>query len=361
MPEALLTATSPVFTVASQVHGDLARDLLRLDVEHDITGLKTLRAHFLAAGGTADPASGSIDYVDGAVLDFGKQLSVSIGPPGDERIVFSGTISALEAGFAEGQAPDVAVFAEDALMKLRMTQRCKSYERMTDADIASSIATAHGMVADVAADGPTYDVVRQLDQSDLAFLRERARLIQAELWADGATLCFKTRPNRTATKLTLVQGNELLSVRLRADVAHQRSKVTVTGYDAAQRAAIEQSAGPEVLQAEIQGGRTGITVLGNALGELPVQYARQAPLTGTEATAWAKAEMLRRSRGFVGVTGTTRGTADLVVGSLVTLERVGAPFEGDPYYVTTVHHSYDLRNGHRTHFTAERATLAGAA
>jgi uncharacterized protein len=359
VPEQLLTTTAPVFTVASQVQGDLARDLLRLDVEESTQGLKTLQAHFIGAGGRADPPSGQIAYLDGAVLDFGKELVVSIGPTDDQRQIFSGTISGLEAGFDEGQAPDVAVFAEDALMKLRMTQRSRSYEQMSDADIAQQVGSAHGLSVDASVDGPTYDVVRQLDQSDLAFLRERARRVQAELWIEGTSLKFKTRDQRGGSSVTLVQGNELLSVRLRADIAHQRSKVTVTGYDAAQRAAIEESASPDVVQAEVSSGRLGTAVLSGALGDMPVQYAREAPLTGSEATAWAKAEMLRRARGFVSVTGTTRGTPDLAVGTLVTLQRVGAPFEGDPYYVTWAHHSYDLRNGHRTEFCAERATISG--
>ena len=47
----------------------------------------------------------------------------------------------------------------------------------------------------------------------------------------------------------------------------------------------------------------------------------------------------------------------MVVGSRLTLERVGAPFEGDGYYVTRVRHTFDLIRGLRTRFEAERPTL----
>ena len=67
--------------------------------------------------------------------------------------------------------------------------------------------------------------------------------------------------------------------------------------------------------------------------------------------------MLRRARTFVTVVATTNGTPDMEVGSIATLQRVGAPFEGGGYYVTKVRHTYDLVDGHRTHFEAERATL----
>jgi phage protein D len=67
--------------------------------------------------------------------------------------------------------------------------------------------------------------------------------------------------------------------------------------------------------------------------------------------------MLRRGRRFVRVSGTTNGTPDLMVGSRLTLQQVGEPFEGAGYYVTSLRHTYDLTHGLRTCFTAERATL----
>ena len=83
----------------------------------------------------------------------------------------------------------------------------------------------------------------------------------------------------------------------------------------------------------------------------------EVPFTRAEARAFAKAQMLRRSRRFVTVSGTTGGTPQMVVGSRLTLARCGKPFDGDGYYVTRVHHSFDLANGLRTRFEAERPTV----
>ena len=55
--------------------------------------------------------------------------------------------------------------------------------------------------------------MQQWNLSDLAFLRERARLIQAETaLQDDKILHFMTRTKRTATELTLVRGDELIEV-----------------------------------------------------------------------------------------------------------------------------------------------------
>ena len=357
MTELLFTSTAPVFKLDGQVEGSLGRDLLRLEVEHSVEGLKTLSAHFIAVGPSSSESE-QLLHLDGSDLDFGKRLEVSLGAPGDERVVFQGLISALEADFDEGSATRAVVFAEDALMKLRMTRRMKTYENVSDADLATQIAGEHGLSPDTAADGPTYDVVQQWNQSDLAFLRERARLVQAEVWADDQTLLFKTRPNRTGTTLTLTRGRQLISARVRADLAHQRSTVKVSGFDASQRAQIEQEAGGNAIQAEASGGRTGPSVLQQALGERVSHRVREAPLVDAEATAWAEAEMLRRSRAFVTITGTTNGSPDMVVGSKLTLEDCGDAFDGGDYYVTRVTHTFDLDSGHRTHFDAERPTVS---
>jgi phage protein D len=360
MTEPLLSSSAPVFKVDGERSGELARDLLGLAVEETTRGLKTLRASFVAIGPSPGGEAEQLQYLDGSLLDFGKRLEVSLGPAGEERVVFEGLISALEGGFEDARPPEVVVFAEDDLMKLRMTRRMRTYEQVSDADIAAAIASEHGLTPSADADGPTYDVVQQINQSDLAFLRDRADRVQAELWCDGGTLHFATRPNRTATSLTLVNGNELASVRCRADLAHQRSKVKVSGYDAAQRAAIEEEAGSDAVQAETSGGQSGPAVLDRALGERISYRVREAPLVSAEARAWATAEMLRRARSFVTVTGSTHGSPSLVVGSRVTLERVGQVFEGDGWYVTRVRHTYDLAHGHRTRFEAERPTLGTA-
>lgn len=366
MPDALLSSSAPVFEIDGQVHGELSRDLIRLEVEEATDGLRRMSLRLRAHG----PRRGAVDqkllYLDGAILDFAKRLTVSIGPPGRARTIFVGVISGIEAAFTEAQEPEVLVFAEDALMKLRMTRRSRTYENVTDADIAQAIAAEHGIAADADAQGPSYDFVQQWHISDLAFLRERARRIQAELWFHEDTLYFKSRGSRNATSLTLVRGNELLQVQLRADLAHQRSKVRVSGYDANDRDVIEEEAGVDAIRAEISGGLTGPEILERALGERITHRIADTPLADGDAREWARAEMLNRCRGFVTATGMTKGSPDMMVGSRLTFDGVGAPFSGGDYYVTALRHTYDhrdegLERGHRTYFHAERPTITEGA
>lgn len=357
MTETLFDTSVPVFQVDDAVKGEIGRDLRRLEVEETTSGLKTLSARLVGHGPRQGARQEVQLYLDGSIFDFGKKLKVALGPTGNQRTVFEGFVSALESCFHGDDVPEVVVFAEDRLMRLRMTRRMKTYERVSDADIVQAIASEHGMQAQTDAEGPTYDVVQQWNQSDLAFLRERARLIQAEIWFQDDKIFFMTRNKRTATALTLVRGNELIELAARADLAHQRTKVTLAGYDAHERDNIEEEAGSDAIDAEISGGRTGPAILEQAFGERVSHRVREVPLLDGEARAWSRAEMLRRARAFVTVAGVTRGSPDMVVGSTLTLQRVGRPFDGTGYYVTRVLHTYDLTHGHRTRFVAERPTV----
>lgn len=358
MTDALFSTHVPVFTVADTVRGVLARDCVHLEIEETTAGLRSLVARFVARGPDPDGRAEQDLYLDGALLDFGAAIEVALGPADAQRVLFEGAISALQVRHREAAPPEVQIHAEDRCMDLRMTRRVRTWERASDADVARDIAAEHGLDADVDVDGPTHDRLQQWNQSDLAFLRERARRLQAEVWVLDGTLHFKARDRRAGPSLNLVSGNDLVEIDLCADLAHQRTEVHVSGYDASARARIDESADAGVIAAEVSGGRTGPAVLEQAFGARVSHRVRDVPLNDAEARAWAEAELLRRARAFVIARGTTSGSPDLVVGSTVTLDGVGAPFEGPAYYVTHVCHTYDLEQGHRTWFEAERATVS---
>lgn len=356
MTERLFSYTVPVIKVDGEANGQLVRDVLDLRVEEDIEGLKTAILRFLAVG----PAGGENEqllYFDGAIFDFGKRVEIIIGPEDTQKTIFDGKITAMEFEGAEGAPPVIVVFAEDRLMDFRMTRRNKTYRDQTDADIASAIAAEYGMSAEADAQGPTYPFVQQWNMSDLAFLRDRARRIAAEVWVSGDTLYFRQRGNRNGTTMTLVAGNDIVSVKLRADLAHQRTKIKISGWDIEQRQLIEEEADVGVIRQEVASGKVGPQVLQDAFGQRESFRVRDVPHTTDEATEWVKAEMLKRARAFVTAEAVTGGSPDMEVGSLVTITNVAPPFEGDPYYVTHVCHTYDLQDGHRTSFRAERAAV----
>src|SRR6266446_9612016 len=97
MTTSLLAATAPVFTVDGSVTGQLARDVSRLEIEEDTSGMKRLSLRVIAQGPQQGAPEEELLYLNGSILDFGKRLQVSIGPEESARTVFDGFISGLQA------------------------------------------------------------------------------------------------------------------------------------------------------------------------------------------------------------------------------------------------------------------------
>ncbi|MEW5770361.1 MAG: contractile injection system protein, VgrG/Pvc8 family [Pseudomonadota bacterium] len=358
----LQSATLPEIQVGGRARPELARDLASLSMEEDIEGMKRLHFTLVAIGPRAGATAEGLNWLDGQVLDFGSELSVSMGPSDARAPVFKGKVSSLVLEMRQGRAPEVDCLAEDRLMELRLTRRFKTYESVSDADLVREIAARHGLAAQVAVDGPTHAVVQQWNQSDLAFLRERARRLAADVWVSDDGLHMAGRAQRQGSRITLIQGNNLIEARIAADLAHQRGAVRVGGYDDGSRDGIDEEAGADVVTAEAQGSRHGVEVLERAFGAGRDSHrTREVPLDGRQAASLARAAMLTRARRFVTVAGVADGTPSLGVGSLLRLERVGPMFEGEGYYVTRVRHRFDLTHGYRTHFEAERAWIGSGA
>ena len=95
----------PVFSVSGSLVPSMARDCVRLEIDEGVEGLRTLRLDLFGTGaGAAGPPDRMI-YLDGGVIDFGKQLTACIGPDDGQRTAFDGTISAIEAQLEDGERP----------------------------------------------------------------------------------------------------------------------------------------------------------------------------------------------------------------------------------------------------------------
>ncbi|HZI18154.1 MAG TPA: contractile injection system protein, VgrG/Pvc8 family [Pyrinomonadaceae bacterium] len=355
MPDSTPTAfyaSRPTFKVGGERQAALGETLLMsLLVEETSAGMRRCEAHFTNWGSKG--AGVGFLLFDRQTLDFGKELSIEMGPPGSATEVFAGRITALEAHFPPQRPPELIVLAEDRLQDFRMERRTRSFEQATDAEVFRQIASQHGLGADVDVDGPTYAVLTQINQSDLAFLRERAAAADAELWVEGRTLRAQARGRRDGGAVELTYGQSLIEFSVVADLADQRTSVRVSGWDASGKESIEEEAEESAVSAELDGRRGGGSVLREALGERKERVVSDVPLSQDEARALAEARYRERARRFVRGRGTSDGKPSLRVGTRLDLKGVGPLFEGK-YYVTLARHTFDLRHGYRTAFECER-------
>jgi len=349
-----LQPSRPTLAVDGTDSATLTGGLLRLRVRADVHGLSNCEAEF----GNWGPHGDASDFLffDRSLLDFGKELAVKIGT----TALFSGRITALEARYPQGNTPSLVVLAEDRFQDLRMTRRTRTFAELADADVFSQIAGDHGLTPNVGVNGPAHTVLAQVNQSDLAFMRERARALDAELWISDSALNVQPRSSRGATSITLTYGKELRELRVVADLAGQATSLEVTGWDVAGKQALTEQVDDSVVGNELGGGDSGPSILRSAFGDRKDALANAVPQTSAEARARAEALLKRRARRFLVGHGTAETRAELQVGSTVTLAGVGPLFEGD-FYLAATQHVFDGSQGLRTELELERPGLGRAA
>ncbi len=348
----------PTLTVDGGTVPGLAEGLLKLTVEETTAGL------FCCAGtfgnwGTGPDGVGFL-YFDRQVFDFGRALAVEMGDANHQTTIFDGRITALEGRYPRQHPPQLEVLAEDRCQDLRMVRRTRTFEDQSDRDVFTAIAREHGLRPEIDVDGPTHRSLAQLNQSDLAFLRERARAIDAEVWVEGASLFAQARARRrAASPVTLTYGQELRELTACADLAHQRTRLAVGGWDVAAKEAIVEETGEEAIAGELAGGLSGSAVLARAFGERAERIVHTVPLTGEEARTEAAACYRAGARRFLSAEGIAEGDARIKVATQVTLQGLGTLFNG-PWYVTAVCHAFDTQDGFRTRFCCERPGLGAS-
>lgn len=345
-----LISSRPTINIAGKDDDGLGADLIRLLIIENTSGLYRCEATF---GNLGDKdRSSNFLYFDRRTLDFGKEFKIKL----ESDVIFEGKITALEAGFPEGQAPQITVLAEDRFQDLRMTRRTRSFVDISDSDVINQVAGDHGLSPNVSVNGPTYKVLAQINQSDLAFLRERARSIDAELWMEGSTLNAKPRTSRIRGTVELGYANELREFSVIADLAHQRTGVTVSGWDVQSKSELKHEATDSVLGGELNGDASGASILQSAFGARKEAVAHTVPLTSQETQTEAEALFKMTARRFLVGRGVAQTSSKLKVGVYVDLKEIGPLFSGK-YYLAEVKHVFDGTKGLRTEFVGERPGL----
>ena len=354
--------SQPRLKVGGRAAEGLSGDLLSLLVEETTEGLYRCEARFNNQG----PRTGQVSflYFGRDTIEFGEEFAVELGPESDARQVFLGRISAIEADYLPGGGSQISVLAEDKLQDLRMTRRTRTFEDMSDEDILNQIAGEHSLTPDLSLTGPTHKTVAQVNQSDLAFIRERARAVDAEVWVEGSNLLAKPRKDRAAGNVTLEHGVNLVSFTVRADLSHQVTEVGVSGWDVAAKEAIEETADAGAISEELGSNTGGGAILqevagGGAFVERKERVVHMAPLTSEEARTLAQARYRERARRFITGSGLADGNPQLRVGATVNLSSLGSLFDGE-YLVVRVRHTYDTTFGYRTEFGVERPGIGPA-
>lgn len=341
----------PIVRVDRMEHDKVSELVIGMEMTEREGGLSALE---LRLSNIASDPQGEADFAfeDDTLVRLGANITIQAGDEEAPQEIFRGVVTGLEADFREGDPPELVVLAEDAFQQARMARRTKVHENVTIADLASNLAGQLGLRPVVTGFSEPIGVRMQLNESDLAFLRRLLARYDGDLQVVGNELHVSPRGDIQRDSLTLEMHGQLRRARVVADLAHQATQVTVTGWDPVQGQRVTAtSRGANLGPGR---GRTGAQVLQSATGDRSEQVGHLAVVTDTEAQALADAVFDHHARRFVCVEATAEGNPGLRVGSHVTLSGLGPRFD-NTYYITRACHKWNVEGGYETDFEAESA------
>jgi phage protein D/phage baseplate assembly protein gpV len=271
----------------------------------------------------ARDASGTLS----ARLSLGAKLRVRFGT--EQRVVFSGSIAAIEYRLGPSNEREVRLLAYDALDALRRRMAVHAYVAVTFADLATELARACGLSLGSIPVTPAYRRIVQHRRSDLDVLADIAERSGLAFSVNDGALSVYTFAG-TGAPVELTYGEGLREVSGIASATESINGVNVRGWDAQRVEA-----------------RSGNAAGGNGADALAITNVVLD--TDAHADALARSQVARRTIAAMHVDATSDGDPAMRPGARVRFAGVPDVIAG-PHTITRAVHRFDPHSGYTTTF-----------
>jgi phage protein D len=343
----------PNFTVALRDDPDkqlsAALDYLRaVTVQQDLTApsMFTLEIY------NWDDTLGGVTWSDDELFAPGNEIEISLGYLGRVEKVMVGELTSLEPAF-QGGTSTLMVRGYDLRHRLLRGRKTRSFTDSKDSEIVEKIAGEASIKVGATDTKVKLPYVLQHNQTDLAFIRERARRIGYEVYVKEKTLQFQPLQIDKTVDITLTHGLDILEMYPRLTTMSQVGEVVVRGWDVKEKEAIVGTAAVGDETATMNGTSSGPKTANTAFGKTSFAYVDRPVFSKAEADQMALSQFNRAALAYIDGEGLCYGRPDLKAGTVITIEGLGEKFSG-LYYITSVKHLWSNRGGYRTRFTYQR-------
>lgn len=317
----------------------------------------------------------SFKYSDNDDFFIARNIHIRMGYADRLVHMFDGRIKTLSPKFPQSGSPTLELSGNDLLDGLKNSKPPDgvplSYTEKQDWEIAEQIARRHGLAFQPTKEGPRHKVVVQgKDTDDAAFLLDRARRIEFDLYvqtdpATGEDKLFFVKPtdgrdSRPIRVFEFEWGKSLISFTPKLSSDEQVSSVTVRGWDPRTKEPIVATAsardlprsdgrglsGPQAAEASAQrkGGKQEFIIDASVISK-------------DEAQKLAVSHLTRQAWKYNTGSGQVIGLPDLRPGDNVELKGLGTRFNGC-YNLFKVEHTIG-NSGYLTQFEARRRDDGG--
>jgi len=284
-------------------------------------------------------------------FQLGTPIEVAVGL-NQTSPIFTGEVAALEPSFGSGEGGDtLRIQAFNRLHRLTFGTHQRTFQKMTDSEIASRIADEVGLTGEVEDTVTQREHVTQQNINNLVFLLQ-LKPENYEVKVEDKKLFFRStrEPEGSVVSLAYRRGLERFTPRLRA--VPEGGKVEVRGWDVKTKKLILGTAGSGDEASKMGGSKTGAEISAAAFAPATRTITDQPVIDAEDAQRIAKAWYNRQQRDFVEAEGECPGIPALRAGETIEITDIGKPFSGI-YYVISATHTVGT-GGYRTSFKVRR-------
>jgi phage protein D len=284
-------------------------------------------------------------------FQLGTPLEVAVGL-NQTSPIFTGEVTALEPSFGSGEGGDtLKIQAFNRLHRLTFGTQQRTFQKMTDSEIASKIADEVGLTGEVEDTIIQREHVTQENVNNLTFLLN-LKPSDYEVKVEDKTLFFRTTREPEGPVVSLAYRRDLIHFTPRLRAVPEGGKVEVRGWDVKAKKLILGTAGSGDEASKMGGTKTGAEISASAFAPSTRTITDQAVIDADEAQRVAKAWYNRQQRDFVEAEGECPGIPALRAGETIEITDIGKPFSGI-YYVISATHTVGT-GGYRTSFKVRR-------
>ncbi|THH39409.1 type VI secretion system tip protein VgrG [Neolewinella litorea] len=322
-------ATAVSFTVISG-GTDLGPNLpvLSLVVDREVNRIPTATL-MLQDGSLADQ---TFKLSESGSFDPGQEIELHFGYQGTDLPIFKGVIVGQRIRL-QGDRTLLVVNCKDAAFRMTVNRRTRYFEDASDADALETLLREAELEDDVANTG---EVVPELTQhlcTDWDFVVSRAEANgMVVLVKDGKVTINKPELAPTPA-LKLEYGANLTAFDLEVDARQQYREVESHAWRPADDETVTETNAPGAPAP----GDYSTAALADVHHTDPQQQVHGAGVEPAELIAWSDATARFSAVSRVRATLSFQGTGEVSVGDTVTLDKLGAVYNG-PAYVSGLRH-----------------------
>jgi uncharacterized protein involved in type VI secretion and phage assembly len=279
------------------------------------------------------------ELFDKGTFTLGTRIEIAFRAEADPVVVTAGEITAITVEPGPSGRHELVLTGFDLTHRLARVPKSRSFQRTTDADIASRIAGEYGLEPDVDGTGEVHDYVLQAGETDYAFLRRRAGHIGYDFWISERRFCFKKAARFAGTPPTLRYGENLSTFTARFSAAERCDEVHIRGWDQLGKKAISGRAANGDLGTDAPAAQHLADDARRAFGTVKRNAGQFPTVDQAEADRLASSLLLRASGEVAVLRGEAVGDPAIGAGAKVRIEGIGSQLTGS-WQVTGVEHLY---------------------